>query len=166
VLPRWPVFALVESDEGGFLAGAAENEHGVVAVRLDYRAPDSDQRLLVQTQPDDGRVLDVVNVSRQVSAPEDDGTPVSLSAATATADSGQAWASAPALVDDQPVPALVQRLGAVTAWQVHAFGVLVVVAAWQTPVDRPSLTRVTDLKPFTHHRALIIEQWLSRHPLK
>ena len=123
------------------------------------------QRLLVQTQPDDGRVLDVVNLSGRLSAPQDDGAPVSLSAATAAAGPGQAWASAEALVDGQPLPALMQRSGALAAWQVHAFGVVVVVAAWRMPLDRPSLTRVTDLMPFTRRRALVIEQWLSRHPL-
>lgn len=67
-------FALAEPDEEGFLAGATEDERGVAAIRLDYRNPDSGQRLMVQTQPGDGRVLDLVNVRERLLA-EDGGGP-------------------------------------------------------------------------------------------
>jgi hypothetical protein len=59
VLPPWPVFALTAPDVEGFLSGASEDGNGVVAIRIDYRAPDSPERLVVQTQPDDGRRLDL-----------------------------------------------------------------------------------------------------------
>ena len=163
VLPRWPVFALAEPDEEGFLAGATENERGVVAIRLDYRTPDSAQRLMVQTQPSEGRVLNLVNVRGRLLA-EDGAAPVSLRVMTAATGAGRDWVSTEMLVDGQPHPALTQSHGALTTWQVHAFGVVAVVAAWQTPLDRVSLTRVADLAPFKRRRALVVGQWLSRHP--
>lgn len=83
---------------------------------------------------------------------------------TAAAGAGPDWVSAEMLVDGQPRPALTQSHGALTTWQIHAFGVVTVAAAWQTPVDRVSLTRVADLAPFKRRRVLVVEQWLSRHP--
>ena len=93
VLPRWPVFALAEPDEEGFLAGATENERGVVAIRLDYRTPDSAQRLMVQTQPSEGRVLNLVNVRGRLLA-EDGAAPVSLRVMTAATGAGR-WPDGP-----------------------------------------------------------------------
>lgn len=165
VLPPWPVFALTGPDVEGFLSGASEHENGVVAIRFDYRAPDSPERLVVQTQPDDGRRLDLPATIETLREHLDDGNPLRLSTTAAAVDDDQAWLSGDALVDGRPVPALVHSEAALMAWQVLLNSVTVVAVAWQTPLDRLALTRVDDLMPLKLRRALVVEQWLSRHPL-
>ena len=68
-----------------------------------------------------------------------------------------------ALVDDRPTPALLRIDGATAAWSVSVRGVLVIVAARAVPLDRPALTRVTDLGPLQHRRSLELERYLSEH---
>jgi hypothetical protein len=164
VLPLWPVFALAEADEEGFLGGATESDQGLLAIRFDYRRHDSGQRLRVETRPDDGRVVDPVAVIRRlmVLEPEEESAAVARSA-MAAAHVGRAGAGGEVLVDGEPVSASVYRDGDLAAWLVHAVGVVVVAAAWRTRLDRLSLTRVTDLAPFKRRRALFVEQWLSEH---
>lgn len=154
-LPGWPVFTL---EDMGWLAGVGEDDRGAIGcVRLDHRPPGAPQRLIVQTQPDAGAAVSLTYVLSQLHGP-DSGEPLTL------ASSAPDGTPTEVLVDDRPAPALMRTDGATAAWTVSVDGVLVVVAARAAPLDRLPLTRVTDLAPFQHRRALEIERYLSQLP--
>ena len=156
-LPDWPVFTLAGAEDDGWLAGARDDGRGLVdCIRLDHRPPGAAQRLIVQTQPDPGPPVSLAYLLDQLSGP-DDGEPLAL--ATATPDGTRA----DALVDDSPVPALTRTDGPAAVWTVQAHGVLAIVAARAVPLDRLALTRLADLLPYQHRRALEIDRYLSRH---
>lgn len=152
-LPEWPVYTLRDA---GWLAGVGQDERGTFCVRLDHRPPGAAQRLLVQTQPDPGEPVSLAYVLSQLHGP-DDGEPLTL------ASSAPDGTPTEALVDDRPTPALLRIDGATAAWSVSVRGVLVIVAARAVPLDRPALTRVTDLGPLQHRRSLELERYLSEH---
>lgn len=155
-LPGWPVFTLAGTE--AWLAGARDDGRGAVdCIRLDARPPGAAQRLIVQTQPDPGPPVSLAYLLSQLSGP-DDGEPLAL--ATAAPDG----TPAEALVDGSPAPALTRTDGAASVWTVQADGVLVIVAARAVPLDRVALTRLDDLLPYQHRRALEIDRYLSQHP--
>jgi hypothetical protein len=153
-LPEWPVFTL---GDAGWLAGVGQDERGTVCVRLDHRPPGAAQRLIVQTQPDPGEPVSLAYVLSQLHGP-DGGEPLTL------AGSAPGGTPTEVLIDDRPTPALMRSDGATAAWSVSVHGVLVIVAARSVLLDRPALTRVTDLAPLQHRRALEVERYLSQHP--
>jgi hypothetical protein len=153
-LPGWPVFTL--GDEG-WLAGAGEDDRGAIrCVRLDHRPPGAPQRLIVQTQPDPGASVSLAYVLSQLHGP-DSGEPLTL------ASSAPDGTPTEVLVDGRPTAASARTDGATAAWSVQSDGVLVIVAARAVPLDRPALTRVTDLAPLQRRRTVEIERYLSQH---
>jgi hypothetical protein len=155
VLPGWAVLTI---GDAGWLAGVGEDDRGAIScVRLDHRPPGGPQRLIVQTQPDAGASVSLAYVLSQLHGP-DSGEPLTL--ASSAPDS----TPAEVLVDGRPVPARTRSDGATAAWSVSVHDVLVIVAARAVPLDRPALTRVTDLAPLQRRRAVELERYLSQHP--
>ena len=156
-LPGWPVFTPAGTE--AWLAGARDDGRGAVdCIRLDARPPGAAERLIVQTQPDPGQPVSLAYVLSQLSG-SDDGEPLAL--ATAAPDG----TPADALVDGSPVPGLARSDGPAAVWTVQISGVLVVVAARAVPLDRVTLTRLTDLLPYQRRRAVEIDRYLAQHPL-
>jgi hypothetical protein len=154
-LPDWPVYAVADPPTPGWLATWSRQDDELVEVEFAYGLPDDTTWLRILTQPDAGadiRSLDWVLAAGLARDGREYPVPGALPPGTSDGlPSAPRAQSAELVVDDNLLPAKVQRAEDHVVWRVAHDGIVITVTG-RDITTAPGLRRVRDLESYVRQR--------------
>jgi hypothetical protein len=156
---------LANPDSPGWLCGIGEDHTGVRAVRIDYRPPDAQERLMVQTQLAVAAVPSFNGVPDQLDSSEDDGEPLELYGdALDRPDASSPVPRSEVVINGERVSAVRWQAGASTLWLASTGAVTLLVGARSVRLDHVELEQIHDLGPMKQMRSRVVDEFLRSQP--